>query len=341
MPKICKLIVLIILSSMVTGCFKKDEQMVIIENKGNQDVKTIIIPNPYSIYTYNTYIDLDSGKLVGSTLISLWDLGFDASPGGWIIRVNGANSMEIASTGSTDFSADFTAFQSPKWKFDASTGDPDSTAVGKWVTGDPASYEYTNEVYLLGKNNGNGTSSIVRKLRFIELDSAHVRFISALPGETEADTIIINKDPGYRYVYYSFNTPHQTLFTEPPENTWDIVAGSYRTTLYTDAGIPTPYTVRGVLSNYPHVEVIKVSQSDFFAATAKDTTGKTFSSAEDAIGYDWKDYNSKDSNPYRIVPDIYYFVKTRSGNLIKLEFTGYTSANAEYGYPAFRFVYLN
>jgi hypothetical protein len=119
------------------------------------------------------------------------------------------------------------------------------------------------------------------------------------------------------------------------------VAGSYRTTLYTDAGIATPYTVRGILSNYPVVEILKINQPDFFAATAEDTTGKIFSSSQDAIGYDWKDYNSKDSNPYRIVPDLYYFVKTRSGNLIKLEFTGYTSANAEYGYPALRFVILN
>lgn len=341
MIKTSGVIITVLLSMIVTSCFKKDEQFIIIENKGKQDVRSITIPNPYSIYTYNTYIDLDSGKLVKSSLISSWDLAFDASAKGWYILVNGANSVEIASTGTTDFSADLSAFNVSKWDFDASSGNPDSTAVGKWLTDNGGIYEYTHQVYLLGKNNGDGTSTILRKLAFIELNDEHVVFISALPGGVAPDTITINKNSEYRYVYYSFDSSDQTLLIEPPKNEWDIVAGSYRTTLYTDAGIPTPYTVRGVLNNFPLVEVLKISQADFFAATATDTIGKSFSNYQDAIGYDWKDYNSKDSNPYRIVPDIYYFVKTRTGNLIKLEFTGYTSANAEYGYPSMRFVILN
>ena len=49
-------------------------------------------------------------------------------------------------------------------------------------------------------------------------------------------------------------------------------------------------------------------------------------------------YNSADNNPYRIVPNLYYFIKTKSDKLVKLEFTGYINANAQYGYPTFSIV---
>ena len=95
----------------------------------------------------------------------------------------------------------------------------------------------------------------------------------------------------------------------------------------------TPYTVRGVTSNYPVVKTAKIRNPNFYIALAKDTVGVKFSNFKDAIGYDWKDYNSADNNPYRIVPNLYYFIKTKSDKLIKLEFTGYINANAQYGYP--------
>jgi hypothetical protein len=336
-----KLFILILVCTVITSCFKKDEQLVIIENKGNQDVKSLVIPGNYSIYTYSSFIDLDSGIIVKTSLISAWDLAFDSSPKGWEIFVNGANSREIYPTGQTNFSADYSATQVTTWNYDASDGNPDSTAVGKWATDNQASLEYTNQVYLLGKNNGDGTYKILQKMVFIKLTDNQVVFISALPGNPVPDTTTINKNPDYKNVYYSFDTPHQTLLIEPPKNLWDVVATSYRTTLYTSTGIATPYTVRGVLSNYPEIGVIKINKPDFLSAVAADTAGKSFSFKMDAIGYDWKDYNSADSNPYRIVPDIYYFVKTKNGNLIKFEFTGYTSANAEYGYPSLRLVNLN
>jgi len=329
---------LAVLAILFNSCFKKDEKMVIIENKGDQDVKSLVVPGPYSIYTYNDYIDLDSGRIVKTSPLSSWDLGFEASSEGWHILVNSANSIEAARTGSTEFSNDYSGFHVTAWLFDASSGNPDSTAIGDWVSFNSGDTTYTKEVYLLGKNNGNGTYSLLKKVSFIETGNDHIKFITGSPESTTADTITIQKDPEFRYVHYSYSTPGVTVHAEPPADTWDLVAGSYRTTLYTDQGIATPYTVRGVLTNIPEVKVIKVIGADFFGASATDTTGSTFSNKQDAIGYDWKDYNSKDSNPYRIVPDLYYFIKTRSGQLVKLEFTGYTSANAEYGYPALRFV---
>ena len=46
----------------------------------------------------------------------------------------------------------------------------------------------------------------------------------------------------------------------------------------------------------------------------------TFSSAQDIIGYDWKDF--KDDS-YKINPDIFYIIKDQLGEYYKLKFAGY------------------
>jgi len=324
----------------LTSCFKKDEQMFIIESKANQNVGTLSVENPYTIYNYYSYIDLDSLKVIKTAPISSWDLAFEASPEGWHVLVNSANGKEIYPTGSTDFTAAYSKTTVEKWSFDASSGNPDSTAVGKWVSGSKDNYQYTNQVYLIGSNNGDGTYQIRKKLVFKALSESGIEFIAANPDETVGETITINKDAAYSNVYYSFDNPKTTLLIEPPKNKWDIVAGSYRTIIFTDDGVPTPYTVRGVLGNYPLVKAVKVKNANFFTSTAKDTIGLDFSIHKDAVGYDWKDYNSKDNNPYRIVPDQYYFFITKSNKLVKFEFTGYVNANAEYGYPVISAVHF-
>src|ERR1035437_6506522 len=235
-------------SFSLTSCFEEDKQMFIIVKTSKQQIKTLNIP--YSIYDYFSYIDLDSLKVVKTALISSWDLAFEASPEGFHVLVNAANSKEIYPTGKTDFSADYSSTTVPSWSYDVSSGNPDSTAIGKWVSGTVGNYQYTNQVYLLGNNNGHGTYTILKKIALKKLTDNSIVFITASPESNTADTITINKDNAYRYVYYSFDKPKETLTIEPPKGTWDIAAGTYRTIIFTDAGVPTPYTVRGVTSNY-------------------------------------------------------------------------------------------
>jgi hypothetical protein len=322
----------------LTSCFKEDEKM-IIEEKGS----FFHIPAPNNIRSYFSYIDLDSVRLVKTAPISSWDLAFEGSSEGWHILVNAANNKEIYPTGSFDIYSDFSSVNPTVWQFDVSNGNPDSTAVGSWVTGNPGNAVYTKQVYLMGMNNGNGTYEKLKKLQFIELTPDQYIILAANPDGTVADTIRINKNPSYNYVYYSFSSPNETLLIEPEKDKWDLVACTYRTTLFTSTGVPTPYSVGGLLSNFQNVQVLRVNKPDFFAAGVSDTIGQTFSIKKDAIGWEWKEYSSTGgSNPYRIVPDIYYFVKTKSGKLVKLEFTSYySSENGENGYPTFRYVNLN
>jgi hypothetical protein len=319
-------VIVLVLLSMLVSCFKADEAN---DFRVPSSFKILTVPTPYTIYSYDSYIDLDSAKIVETVPQSAWDLAFECSPQGWHILVNSSASREIAVTVYTDFTKDYSSYSTNDWSFDASSGNLDSTAVGNWLTNGQAS----KQIYLLGLNEGNGTYKVLQKIIFIGVSDSIFTFISTDPQKVIPDTIKIRKDPAYRYVYYSFASPNKTLKLEPARNNWDIKMSTYRTTLYTDAGQPVPYLVRGVLSNTPGVQVLKVFDSNFWEASLSQYSGQVFSDKQDALGWDWKDLNSRDNALYRIVPDVYYIIRTKSGNYLKLKFLSYVNDKAENGYP--------
>ncbi len=314
------------------SCFKKDEQVAPI--KLPPSFKPVQIDEPYSIYQYNSYVDLDSGVIVKTVPLSSWDLSFESSAKGWHIRINSGYARRIARSGSTDFSTDFsTSPGSWHWLFDHPNGSPDSTAVGQWIDN---SHKSLNEVYILGNDNGNGTFTTLAKFVFKSYNDTSYTFIYSQPNGIVADTITIIKDTTYRSVFFSLATPKQRLLIEPTKNQWDLMMGTYETYDFDNSVQQwVPYPVRGVLSNLPYVKVAKVKDANYWNFTLADTIGKPFSANQEAIGFDWKDYNSKDINPYRIVPNLYYVIHTKSGNYVKLLFVNYAIHSTVNGYPLF------
>jgi hypothetical protein len=325
-------IIIGILIISLSSCFKKDN--ILAPEKMPPSYKAISINEPFTMYTYNSYINLDSGFIVKKVQQTAWDLAFDCSPKGWQVLTNAVNSKEIARTGSQDFSQDYTNYNTSNWLFDASSGNPDSMAIDKWVSIDQTPYQYSHQVYLLGTGQ-SGKYTVSFKLQFISLTDSSVVFLAGKPEALIADTIVIKKDPLCRNVFYSFNSPDTTLKLEPPASSWDIMMGSYQTMLYTTEGIATPYIVRGVLSNTPGVEALVMMDANFWNFGLNDIMGKTFTPVPDAIGWNWKDLKSRDNALYRIVPDMYYVIKTKSGKYVKLLFLSYTNSNAQNGYPLF------
>ncbi|TSA26496.1 MAG: hypothetical protein D4R67_07710 [Bacteroidetes bacterium] len=62
--------------------------------------------------------------------------------------------------------------------------------------------------------------------------------------------------------------------------------------MFTDLNEPYPYLVTGVLSNRNGVEVAKDTLNDFASITFDQARQMVYSTHLDAIGYDWKYYNS-------------------------------------------------
>ena len=338
MIKHLKYLVFLAIPIVAVSCFSKDER--VPPQLLPPSYKPIQIA--YSIYHYSNYIDLDSEVIVKVVPITAWDLAFEASPKGWHILINTGNYKQVARTGSTSFGNNFSTVSNLNWNFDSPSGNLDSTAIGSWVDVSGGANAYTNEVYLFGINNGNGTFTSQNKMVFNRVTDSTYSFVFSTPDGVTADSVTIRKDSSYRYVFFSFSSANQTLLLEPQKNKWDLMMGTYESHDYDPSNkVWVPYFVRGVLSNLPAVSVLKVRDANYWEFGSNNIAGKTFSNNQEAIGFDWKDLKSRDIISYRIVPNLYYIIRSKSGKYTKLLFLSYLNDKAENGYPLFILGKLN
>ncbi len=327
---------IIFLTLLMTSCFKEDEK---ITPHDPGDVKTVVIEMTNN-YKYQVYYDLSSEMVVGSNEKKTWDLGFECSAEGWHIILNTSNFMQAARTGLTDFSVALDT-AGLRFKYDESTGNPDSTAIGNWLEFMPpdSAKSYSHEVYVIDRGYDEvGNLRGMKKVVFLELSGDHYTFKYADLDGTGEQTFSIVKDPAVSYVYFSFDSGGQSLTLEPPSYDWDLLFTQYTTLLYTNEGDPYPYLVTGVLSNPMTVEVHQDTLFDFQSLDRQIAQDLDYNSLRDEIGYDWKDVVGDVGSgnvSYVIVPGIHYIIRDWQGFYYKLRFVNFYSNTGEKGYPTF------
>ncbi len=117
---------------------------------------------------------------------------------------------------------------------------------------------------------------------------------------------------GKNFGYFSIQTNTQ-LNREPVASAnWDLLFTQYT------AFIPTPYTVAGVLSN----KGVRVAQADDVSnpQSYNNWSAHTFVTPINEIGSDWKAFAG---GSWNLVSDTVYFVKSKTGDIWKLLFTGF------------------
>lgn len=320
-----KYLVILLIMIMLTSCFKED--IPVMPHEGNE------LSITESIYTHRSYFELASGSVVAVNPVEAWDLGFESSKTGWHIIVNSGRYMGIWSSHSTGFEGITSVPSTAVWKFDKSDGNKDSTAVGNWLS--PETGIPSGEVYVLGINNGVKYVPY-RKIVFLSVSPGTYSFrYSEMNGSGE-NTYEITKDTTRNFVYFSFSDGAGSVIIEPEKTGWDVVFTQYATTLYTDDGIPTPYFVRGGLSNPCGVEVALDTLTAYEEISSADIQRFPFSPNEDAIGYDWKTVQINDvSATYSIRQNFTYIIKSVTGDYYKLRFTGFYDDSGAPGYPRF------
>jgi hypothetical protein len=294
-------------------------------------------------YRYQVYYDLESGGEVSVNLKKIWDLAFEGSEEGWKILLNTSNFMLAAKSGSTDFDAPIDT-AGYTWNFDASSGNPDTSAFGDWLsfTGPDSSVIYSGQVYVIDRGYDEiGKLRGMRKAVFREVSDSTYTFRFANLDGSDDHEFIIHKDPGVNYVCFSFDEGGQQLSLEPPKDEWDLLFTQYTTLLYTNEGDPYPYLLTGVLSNPSGVLVAQDTLYDFAAIDISVAETMTFSSAFDEIGYDWKDVIGDVSSgnvTYVIIEGLNYVIRDTDGFYYKMRFTGfYKRISGEKGYPSFEY----
>jgi hypothetical protein len=331
-PQAWKLLIILILTATAfPSCFKEDVRVAAhIQSYAEDSIVN-------SIYLYESYYSLDSASVLKFNAVDAWDLAFECGTKGWHILVNTGGNKEIGSTGKYSFEDVTSSFIISTWKFDASSGNLDSTAVGKWV--DTTTFAYTGEVFIVGSyNSTSGNVTPYRKVKFISVTDSSYQFVySDFNGETVYKSTVY-KNSDVNYVYFSFAQPQVTLNLEPNKTDWDLKFCPYKTLVPASDGTPTPYPVKGVLINYKNnVLAAKDGSVDFDLITYSNISNFTFSAKQDAIGYNWKTY-SFSSFTYTLSDSTHFIIKTVKDNYFKLRFTEFykiVSLVSEEGYPKF------
>jgi len=308
-----------------SGCFKDDIPIEPVEKSG------VSIKN--SIYTVQSFFDLSENKIVKSNPNESWDLAFETQPDGWLIRINYASLKGIYHTGVTDFNQTSFSPLKENWIYDASSGNPDSTAVGNWK-------QYGSEgpqVLLIGTFDGDGYQSF-KKLIFKTVNDTSYQFSYAnLNGSNKVDKIL-KKDTAYNFIYYSL-IKNDTVVIEPQKHAWDILFTQYITTLFESNGNPAyNYPVRGIYINPFKVEAVLDTVNSYSSITDLTIGSYSFSSIQDYIGYNWKSVEvnqSANSATYNVRKNYSYVIKDNEEQYYKLRFLSFVNDSLVVGYPKF------
>jgi len=328
-----KPILFIILSITLTSCIDEDDYV----------IKPIALPEikiPYSMYEYQIYFNLADTQIIEHNYYANWDLGFESTSAGFHIILNSSKFMYAGNAGITDFSS-ITSNVADTMMFDRSSGNLDSTAIGNWADfTDAMNPVFNKNVYIINRGvDENGSSFGFKKIVFEKLENSTYYIHYSNLDNTDEHYFQITKNASLNFVQFSFEEGGNLNTQQPDKGTWDFNLTKYSTILYDNNNVPTPYIVRGALINNG-VSVAKDSITPFESITYSNISGYTFSSKQDAIGYNWKVY--KNDN-YTVKDNFNYIIKNRDGNYFKFRFTGFyntISGDSNYGvkgYPTFQF----
>ncbi|MBN1598501.1 MAG: HmuY family protein [Bacteroidales bacterium] len=329
---IVKYIGLLLLMLYIISCFEEDERV--------DPYPGEVITIEDNIEFYQSYFDFETGMVVKSHSVNLWELGFESGENGWHIIHNSGAGWFIWNSGQNDIVANIEYPVNVIWSYDIQSAYPDSTSIGNWVNFREEENDYTGDVYLLGKISG-GDYIQIKQLKFIHLDSLSYRFVY-YERETEfSDTVIITKADSVNFIYYSFSEREQIL-PEPDYDEYDIMFCPYFD-LATQFGVTIPYLVRGVLLNTTDTYGVIDSINSYNQIDYEMLDNYEFTSQRDIIGYRWKDVVINPDNgvaTYSVRSNYNYVVQTGQGNYFKLRFLSF-SLNGESGYPQFEYKELN
>lgn len=275
-------------------------------------------------YGEQLWYDLGSNAVVSANSKLDWDLAFECGAEGWHVRLNGARFMRACPTtlAAIGTPMDTTGF-GVRWRIDHPTGSPDSTALRDWRADTP--------VFALDLGyNTLGLPMGVRQLRVISVDASGYTFELAAMNGSNAQTFTIAKDAARSYVHFRIASG-QAVTIAPPRGRYDLVFTQYTHQFYDPY---QAYLVTGAVDGFSGARVARLTTDDFAAVRLADTLAHPFTTAEDGVGYDWKEYDFGTST-YTVFPDRVFIVQDSEGLFYKVHFTDFYNDQGERGCPTF------
>ncbi len=278
-------------------------------------------------YLYQVYYDCGTNQEVSINTKYDWDLAFEASEDGWHIILNTAKGMLASVTDITDLTS-VTTDNGLELRWDSSTGNLDSTAIGDW------GFTSGNHVVSIINRQFNANGQALGKVKMV-VDSVtdqnyYIRFAALT--EQQSTSFVIDKDPEKNFVHFSFENNGAHVNVEPDKENWDLLFTNYQ---HFFSNLPLPFVITGVHSNiHSGVKVAEDLNGNFFNITLEDTVNYTFSDRLDEIGFDWKIRNGAD-NSFTIEPNKSFIILSTEGIYYKMRFVDFYDENGNKGYPTF------
>lgn len=325
MSMIRNTVMMVLAVGLLASCIKDELPVPRADRGGARDVQVCVGPD----YGDQVWYDIGTNTIAARNSRMDWCLAFAGAADGWDIRLNGARFMHAKATGQTDITlpTDTTGY-GPHWRVDHNEGAVDSTAIGDWRNSD--------EVYVIDLGvNAFGASLGFRKLKVFSYDAASYVIQTAMLNGTNVQQYTVQKDPTRKYVHFSLRSGQQVDIA-PPDGSYDLVFTQYTYQFYDPY---MAYMVTGAVNGFSGLRVAELTTDDFLSVTLDDTLAHPFSTAEDAIGYDWKEYSFETSS-YVIYPEKVFIVQDREGFFFKLHFIDFYNENGQRGCPRFEVVEL-
>ena len=276
-------------------------------------------------YDYQMYFDLETNTVVADNFKVDWDIGLSCATEEWKVVLNSSRGGSVAYSPLLNFTS-AVSLNSLSWRYDAPSGDYDSTALGSMLD--------SNGFYIINlgySSTGSELGYKKFKVDTLKSDTYSVRMAS-LNGSSDT-TIIIQKDPLRNIVCISLKEASQ-LSIEPLKKDWDLHFTQY-IHLFKDDNIITPYLVTGVLSNRHNVEVALIDSIEFIDIDTEHALSSIYERSLNSIGYDWKYYDFNDG--YIVDSKKVYIIRDTDQKVYKLHFIDFYNVNGEKGSPTFEF----
>ncbi|WP_460953990.1 HmuY family protein [Spirosoma litoris] len=291
------------------------------------------------------FVDL-SNNAQNSVKRASWDLGFSTGTDFRVILNNmtAATAIALAKTDLTQVTAADTV--GLMLALSATEPTTESLKLIDDVSGDLtktvlptiSAIDADNKVYIINRGTGGATPAKGWvKIRVLRNGTTGYTLQYAGIKETTFKTVSITKDAAYNFNFVSFDTG-AAVAVEPAKTKWDIEwTGGIYTTSFGTGTVPYYFSDQVYINYLGGITAAEVMTStityDAYGESNIATT--TFKADRSVIGSNWR---VTQGTPIGVKTDRFYVVKDAAGNVYKLKFISFISADGGVrGNPKFEF----
>lgn len=336
MNKLNSFVTIALLAITFTACKKSKTEPIIV-----------VPPSDGSTLTLNGLIGAEAGSAAGNSVYvdfskdkstavarDSWDLGFYSGADFKVIlnSTNGASALLINKTDlnavtAADFDPNALKVGQGLGNFTIVDDGREVNILNKTAIAAISVTDADNKVYIINRKGGSGSvlaNDELYKIRVIRKGAGYTLQYAKLT-ETTFKTLNVIKNTEANFQFASL-VKGAAATVEPAKADWDIVWGY---SMYFTGTFPYGFSDLVFINSLAGVSAVQVSTTvKTYAAFAEaDIAALTFSTNRDVIGSKWRTSPDQTGAGGSVKTDSFYVIKDGNGNVYKLKFVSYISAD--------------